>query len=138
MAIVSCTVDSFKLEQLLAIHDFSSDVIKAACYTSDANLGYNTAVYSATNEAVGANYPPGGIQLRVTSGYPAIVAHMGVVAFDDATVANVTLTFRAILLYNASKANRAIAVLDRGVDVVLTNGPLTFKSSTTPFLVRVV
>jgi hypothetical protein len=48
-----------------------------------------------------------------------------VVGFDPTELLeDVSMTFRGILIYNASKQNRAIAIIDRGVDVTLTNGTL--------------
>ena len=42
----------------------------------------------------------------------------------------------AALLYNASKANRAIMVLDRGIDVVVTAGPVVFITNhVSPYLI---
>lgn len=126
MAIVSGMCRSFKNELLRGIHDLSVDTINIALYTSAASLGPETTAYSVSNEATGTNWAAGGVALSVASGYPQIDSRTGagIVAFQDLLVSNVTLTFRAVLLYNASKANRAIAVLDKGIDVVLLAGPL--------------
>lgn len=126
MAIVSGMCRSFKNELLLGVHDLSADTIMLALYTSAASIGPTTTAYSTTNEATGTNWAAGGVALTLAAGYPQIDTRSGaaVVAFADLLVSNVTLTFRAVLLYNASKANRAIAVLDKGIDVVLLAGPL--------------
>ncbi len=56
-------------------------------------------------------------------------------SFDNLLVEDVTLTFRAILLYNSSKDDRAIAVIDKGVDQVITAGPLTlYANPAQPYL----
>ena len=129
---------SYKLELLQGIHDFREDVIKAALYTGLADLSPQaTEAYSPTNEATGINWSAGGVALPVRSGYPQIhePSGRGVVAFDDVQVLAVTLTFRAVLLYNSSKANRAIVILDKGVDVVLTAGPMyLFSNPASPYL----
>ncbi len=140
MAIRSGLCKSYKLELLQGIHDFSADTIMAAIYTGNADLGPDTTEYSVTNEATGTNWSAGGVEIPVADDYPAIHTPTGraVVKFEDVTVSNVTVTFRAVLLYNASKDNRAIAVLDRGIDVVLTAGPMVIMSNPAkPFLLHV-
>ena len=142
MAIISGGVGSFKKELLEGIHDFSADTIKAALYTSSASLGPTTTAYSATNEAVGTNYTAGGITMVLSDGYPATITRggyvYGVVAFDDVAVSNVTVTFRAVLLYNSSKANRAIAVFDKGIDTVLIAGSLVLLNNpVAPYLIQI-
>lgn len=130
MAIVSGICWSFKKECLLGIHDFSADTIKVALFTSVASLGPTTTAYSTTNEATGLNWPAGGTEISARDGYPAITREgYAVVAFENAIVQDVTVTFRAVLIYNSSKANRAIAVLDRGVDVILTDGAMVLTNN---------
>ena len=51
---------SFKREVLLGIHDLDTDVLKIALYTSSADLGPDTTVYSTTNEVSGTGYTAGG------------------------------------------------------------------------------
>ncbi len=139
MAIVSGLCRSYKLELLQGIHDFREDVIKAALYTSAAQLSWRTTTaYSASNEATGTGWAAGGMTLPIASGFPAIdtATDRPVVKFDEALTEGVTVTFRGILVYNASKANRAIIVLDRGLDVVVTNGPLRmFANPVSPYLI---
>jgi hypothetical protein len=143
MAIISGITNSFKLEMVTGIHDLSADTIKAALYTSSAELSPDTTAYSSSNEATGTNWSAGGQTLALASGYPKLLftaglrAHRPVAwAFQDALVANVTITFRAVLLYNSSKSNRAMAVIDKGVDQVITAGPLTlFTRPDMPYLI---
>ena len=122
MAIVQTQCTSFKKELYQGIHDLSTDTIKMALYTSNASLGAATTVYSATNEVVATGYVAGGNTLTGvainTSDYTAYVNWAN-------TSWTAALTARCALLYNASKANRAIAVIDFGAD----------KTSATTFLV---
>lgn len=126
--ITSGLCNSYKLELLQAIHDFRVDTIKAAFYVHTATLHPAlTTAYSATGEATGSGYPAGGIEMPVSDGYPAweAASNRAVVGFDATEpLENVSMTFRGILIYNASKQNRAIIIIDRGVDVTLTNGTL--------------
>lgn len=134
------TCYSFKSELLRGIHDLSADIIKAALYTSAASIGPQTTAYTASGEATGTNWTAGGQRLTAAATYPKLdpTGRFGVWAFEDLTVTGVTVTFRGILLYNASKANRAIVALDRGVDVVISSGPLSlFTNPAAPFVVVV-
>lgn len=120
--IVQTQTTSFKAELYQAIHNLLTDTLKIALYTANANLNETTTVYSSTNEVVAAGYTAGGNTLTGvtlnTSGYTAYVN------FDNVSW-TAALTARCALIYNASKANRAIAVIDFGAD----------KTSTTTFLV---
>ena len=122
MTIQQTQTTSFKKELYQGVHDLSTDHIYIALYTSNASLDQNTTVYSSTNEITGSGYTAGGQQLLnpiiSSSGYTAYVT------FDNASWSG-ALTARCALIYNASKANRAIAILDFGSN----------KTSTTTFTV---
>lgn len=116
-----CT--SFKQELLLAVHNFSTDTFKLALYTENATLGAATTVYTSTGEITGTGYTAGGIALTGatvnTSGTTAYVD------FADATWSPAAFTCRGALIYNASKSNKAVAILDFGAS----------KTATTTFVV---
>ena len=105
---------SFISELFAGTHAIPGDTLKLALYTSSASLNADTTAYSATNEASGSGYSAGGE--TVTN--PAIAFDGKTLCFDcdDVTFSAVTLTARGALLYNSSKANRAIAVIDFGSD----------------------
>jgi hypothetical protein len=116
MAITQTFVTSCKAELLGAIHDFDTDTFKIALYTSAATLGAATTVYATTNEVVGTGYSAGGATL---SGGTITTSGTGACAtFNDPVWANSTLTARGALIYNSSKSNRAVCVLDFGADKV--------------------
>jgi len=116
MAITQCATTSFKSEMVQAIHNLAAagDTIKIALYTSSATLDATTTVYTATNEVTGTNYTAGGNtlsgQVVNTSGTTAYVD------FSDTTWAASTITARGAMIYNSSKANRSIIILDFGSD----------------------
>jgi hypothetical protein len=114
MALVQTMCSSFKQESWLAIHDLDTDVLKMALYTSDASLGADTTVYTTSSEVVGTGYTAGGEILAnvqvLLSGTTAYVT------FDNPAWAGAGFTARGALIYNTSKADRAIAVLDFGSD----------------------
>lgn len=123
MAISQAMCSSFKSEVLAGIHDLDTDVIKIALYTSAATLDASTTAYSATNEVTGTGYVAGGNTL--TSPVISLDGTTGICDFADTTWAASTITARGALVYNSSKANRAIVVLDFGSDKTSTAGDFT-------------
>jgi len=125
MALTQCMVTSFKAEILGGIQDLDTDTLKLALYTSSATMDATTTAYSTTNEVSGTGYTAGGATVAgaaiTTSGTTAYVD------FTDTTWASATITARGALLYNSSKANRAIAVLDFGADKTSTAGDFTVQ-----------
>ena len=124
MPITQAMCNSFKTELLGGTHDLDTDTIKIALYTSSATLGASTTAYSTTNEVTGSTgYSAGGNTLSgaaiTLSGSTAIVD------FSDTTWSSATITARGALIYNSSKSDKAIAVLDFGSDKSSTNGDFT-------------
>ena len=128
MAITQTLTTSFKLELLEAVHDFTSDVFKLAVYTSAANLGADTLVYTSSNEVTSAGYTAGGQVLTGT----IVTAASGVayVTFNNLTWSNVTFTARGALIYNSTKGNKSVAVYNFGTDQ--TAGALNVFNITMP------
>jgi hypothetical protein len=123
MAITQALCTSFKSEILGGVHDLDTDTIKLALFTSTAALDAATTAYSTTDEVVGTGYTAGGNTL--TSPVISIDGTTAIVDFADTTWPSATITARGAVVYNASKANRAIAVLDFGSDKTSTAGDFT-------------
>ena len=124
MAISQAMCTSFKVELFGGVHDLDTDVIKMALYTSSASLGATTTAYSATNEvASGGGYTTGGNTL--TSPVITSSGTTAYVDFADSTWTTASFTARGALIYNSSKSNAAIAVLDFGADKTATSGDFT-------------
>lgn len=123
MALTQAMCSSFKTELFGGTHDLDTDTIKLALFTSAATLDATTTTYSTTNEVVGTGYTAGGNTL--TSPVISLDGTTAIVDFADTTWAAATLTARGALIYNSSKANKAIAVLDFGADKTSTNGDFT-------------
>lgn len=125
MAITQAMCTSFKTELLGGVHDLDTDTIKIALFTSSATLDASTTAYSTTNEVSGTGYTAGGNTLTgatiTSSGTTAIVD------FDNTTWAASTITARGAMIYNSSKANRAIAILNFGSDKTSTDGDFTIQ-----------
>lgn len=110
MAIAQGMCSSFK-QQIL--QDLTTDVIKIALYTSAADLSAATTVYTSTGEVVASGYVAGGAVL--TGATVTLDGTVAVVGFSDVSW-TAALTARGALIYNSSKSNKAIAVLDFGAD----------------------
>lgn len=125
MAITSAVCNSFKQEVLGGIHDLDTDAIKIALYTSSATLGAATTAYTTSDEVVGAGYTAGGNTL--SGAVISLDGSVAIVDFSDTTWSSATITARGALIYNSSKTNRAIAVIDFGGDKTSTNGDFTVQ-----------
>ena len=134
MSIVQTQTTSFKAELYEGVHNLLTDTLKMALYNANADLNADTTVYSSTHEVTGTGYVAGGVVMTgvtiKTSGYTVYVN------FNN-TVFNASVTARCALIYNASKGNKSIAVLDFGSDKTSTNFTVTMPQNTaTTALIR--
>ena len=118
MSIIQTQTTSFKALLYQGIHDLTTDVIKIALYTANANLNEDTTVYSSTDEVANTGtYSAGGAQLTPitigTSGYTAFAG------FPNISWTG-SITARCALIYNVTQGNKSIAVLDFGSDKTST------------------
>ena len=128
MAITQAMCSSFKQQILLGEHDLDTDVIKLALYTSAATLSAATTVYSTSDEVVGTGYTAGGNTLAGAT--VSLTGTTAFVDFTDTTWSTATITARGALIYNSSKSDKAIAVLDFGSDKTSTAGHFTVQFPT--------
>ena len=135
MAILQGMCSSFKQESWLGIHDLDTDMLKLALYTASANLSQSTTVYTPTGEVVGTGYLPGGIP--ITGAQVLLSGTTAYLTFDTPVWFNASFTCRGGLIYNASEANRAIAVVDFGSDKTASGTftiPMPAATATTALL----
>ena len=122
MSIVQTQTTSFKKELYQAVHNLSTDTLKIALYTGNANLGADTTVYTTSNEVSATGYTAGGNTLTgvaiSSENYTAYVNWAN-------TSWSAALTARCALIYNVTQGNKSIAVIDFGSD----------KTSTTTFTI---
>lgn len=117
---------SFKKELYQGIHDLTTDEIKIALYTAEANLNESTTAYTTSNEVTGTGYVAGGVVMSgITINSSGFTAYVG---FDN-VVFNAAVTARCALIYNSSKSDRAIAVLDFGSDKTSANFTITMPAN---------
>lgn len=118
MSIVQTQTTSFKAELYQGIHNLTTDTLKIALYTASADLNEATTAYSSTEEITGTGYVAGGqVITGVTVSSSGSTAY---VSFNNPEWNPASFTARCALIYNASKANRSIAVLDFGADKTTT------------------
>ena len=125
MAITAAVCNSFKQELLAMTPHTAADVFKLALYTSAATLSKSTTAYSATNEvAASGSYSAGGITLV---GFSATLDTDTAILdwTTDPTATTATITARGGLIYNSSRSNKAVAVIDFGADITSTAGTFT-------------
>lgn len=131
MPITSAVCNSFKTEVLGGIHDLDTDVIKIALIkaTPTGTYGASTTNYSSvtgnSDEASGTNYSAGGNTLSGAS--ITLDSSTAIVDFSDTVWSSATVSADGALIYNSSKSNRAIAVIDFGGTVTSTAGDFTIQ-----------
>lgn len=122
-----CT--SFKVEVLNGVHAIGTpptrgttakDTFKAALYEATATVNAATTAYNASGEVSGAGYSAGGITVTNATA----PASSGTTAYwtpsASLTYTGVTLTtaFDAVLIYNSTQSDKAVAVYTFGSQTV--------------------
>jgi hypothetical protein len=121
--ITQTVTTSFKYDCYTAQQNLSTDTLKMALYTAAANLNADTTVYAATNEVSSANYTAGG---QTLTGVTVSISEATVyVSFNNPSWNNVSFTCRGALIYNSSKSNKSVAVLNFGSDKTVSNATFT-------------
>jgi hypothetical protein len=121
--ITQTVTTSFKYDCYTAQQNVATDTLKMALYTAAANLNADTTVYSADNEVSSTNYTAGG---QVLTGVTVSTSGSTVyVSFNNPSWNNVSFTCRGALIYNSSKSNKSVAVLNFGSDKTVSNNTFT-------------
>jgi hypothetical protein len=115
---------SYLLELHQAIHDWRTDQMKLALYTASASLDPTlVTAYTATNEVSGSGYTAGGFALTVSPGYPKLSptgAPLVLIDVADIAASASGFSYRYGLVHNATKASRAVAILDFAAILAVT------------------
>jgi hypothetical protein len=134
--------NSFKQEMLQAGQNLATDTLKMALYTAFSNIGPETTVYTTTNEVVGTGYAAGGVLVTgatintQTTGPNAGTVY---VDFNNVSWPGANFVARGALIYNVTRSNKTVAVLDFGSDKTFTsaNNTVTLPVNTaTTALIR--
>ena len=131
MAIVQAICTVFKQDLMSPGGNLTTQTLKCALYTNAASLGATTSIYETANEVTGnatTNYTTGGNALSNVA--ISVDGTTAIFDADNVTFPNATISAQAALLYNASNANAAIAVLDFGGVKTSTNGTFELQFPT--------
>jgi hypothetical protein len=112
MSISQTLTTSFKVESFEGIHDILTDNIYMALYTALADLNDATKVYTTVQEITGTGYIAGG--KLMTGATVNAYGNTAYVNFDNVVWNPAAFTCYGALIYNASKGNKSIAVLNFG------------------------
>jgi len=121
MALQQGLTNSFKQEMLQAGQNLLTDTLKMSLYTGTATIGSTTTAYTAANEVSGTGYTAGGVQ--VTGATLATDVNTGTVYmnFNNVSFPGANFTARGALIYNVTRSNKSVLVLDFGADKVFTS-----------------
>jgi hypothetical protein len=120
----------------------TADTFKAALYFTSATISAATTAYSTTGEVTntsGTGYTAGGVTvtngtapIATNSSATAGVAYWTPTASFSWSALTITTAFNAVLVYNSTQSNKAVAVYTFG-DQTITAGTftLTMPSNTT-------
>lgn len=125
MAITAAFCNSFKRELLAMAPHTAADTFKIALFSSAATLSKATTTYAAVNEVPNGNgYATGGATL---AGFTATLDSDTAVLdwTTDPTWSASTITARGALIYNSTRGNATVAVLDFGADITSTADTFT-------------
>ena len=132
MAISSAICNSFKVEILKAVHDFtasSGNNFNLALYTSSASLGAGTTAYSSSNEITntsGSAYSAKGKAL--TSVTPVLDSSTAVCDFSDVSWTSASFTANGCLIFNDSATgDPAVCAVAFGSDKTVSSGTFTIQ-----------
>lgn len=119
MSIQQGLTNSFKQDMLQAGQNIITDTLYMALYTAFSDIGQLTTEYTTANEVVGTGYPAGGVEVMgavlstQTTGPNAGTVYVN---FDNVSFPGADFVARGALIYNTSKSNKSVAVLDFGSD----------------------
>jgi len=122
MSIVQTQTTSFKTELYQAVHNLSTNTLKIALYTGNANLNEDTTVYTTSNEVVASGYTAGG-NAATTSSAAQSAGTFKLVLNSPAvwTATGAGFTFRYALLVD-STTNTTVGSWDYGSSQVVAVG----------------
>ena len=132
MAITSAICNSFKVEILKAVHNFTAggaNVFNLALYTSSASMGAGTTAYTTTNEisnTSGSSYSAKGKAL--TSVTPVLNSTTAVCDFANISWTSASFTANGCLIFNdTASGDPACCAIAFGGDKTVTSGTFTIE-----------
>lgn len=139
MPIQQGLTNSFKQEMLQAGQNLATDTLKMALYTAFSDIGQLTTAYTTDNEITGTGYTAGGAAVTGATITTDVQTGTVYVDFNDVSWPGANFTARGALIYNVTRSNKSVAVLDFGSDKTFTstNNTVTMPANTaTTALIR--
>lgn len=121
MALQQGQTNSFKQDILQAGQNLATDTLYMALYTGFATLGPTTTVYTTSDEVTGTGYTAGGVALTGVTINTDVNSGIVYVNFNDVSWPSAAFTARGALIYNSTRSNKSVAVLDFGSDKVFSS-----------------
>ena len=139
MPIQQGLTNSFKQEMLQAGQNLATDTLRMALYTAFSDIGPLTTAYTTTNEVTGTGYTAGGVAVTGATITTDVQTGTVYVDFNNVSWPGANFVARGALIYNVTRSNKSVAVLDFGSDKTFTstNNTVTMPvNSATTALIR--
>ena len=111
---------SFRSDIVQGGQNLATDTLYMALYTAYATLNPSTTVYTTENEISGTGYTAGGNAITGVTISTDATNNVVYINFNNVSWTGANFTARGALIYNTSKSNKSVAVLDFGSDKLFT------------------
>ena len=101
------------------------DDYRIALYTAAAKIGPTSKAYTTDGEIKGMGYTAGGVALK--GHRTGIIGKNAFITFDDVILKSATFSAAGAMIYNASKGNAALIVLNIGSEKQVYNSTFELK-----------
>ena len=101
------------------------DDYRIALYSAAAKIGPTSKAYTTEGEIKGIGYTAGGVTLK--GHRTGIIGKNAFITFDDVVLKSATFSAAGAMIYNASKGNAALIVLNIGSEKHVYNSTFELK-----------
>ena len=109
---------------ITGVHQLGDDY-RIALYSASAKIGPTTKAYTTDGEVKGIGYTAGGVALK--GHRTGIIGKNAFITFDDVVLKSATFSAAGAMIYNASKGNAALIVLNIGSEKHVYNSTFELK-----------
>ena len=101
------------------------DEYRIALYSASAKIGPTMKAYTSEGEIKGMGYTAGGVTLK--GHRTGIIGKNAYITFDDVVLKSATFSVSGAMVYNASKGNATLCVLNLGGERHVFDGAFELK-----------